>query len=197
MPCSWAIRWLPIALAAWLGACGDDGDETRAAREQGSATVGGDVVSTVDGMPITSGEVQRVASETELSPPEALERLQERELLAGEALRRGYGEDPAVERATRQALVQQLLAREVEDAVPPESITEDQIRARYETRAEEAAERGITLEDAREEIREQLLLEARRERHEQLVREIEERWPVERNAQAIDRAMRVDLPEGP
>ena len=180
-----------------LSGCGDDASEQSAARAQGNATVGGDVLATVDGRPVTADEVRRVASETDLDPREALVRLEERELLAGEALRAGYGDDPEVRRAAEQAMVQALLEREVERKVTPESITEEAIRARFETRAEEAERAGITLDDVREEIREQLLLEARRERYDELVREIEERWPVERNEEAIRTALEAELAEGP
>lgn len=187
-PAVWAVA---LWLLAAAGGCGEDGDEA-ASREQGSATVGGDVVSTVDGHPITAEEVRHVAVEVDLGPPEALERLQERELLAAEARRLGYAADPDVLRTTKQALVQALLEREVEHAVGPESITDEAIAARYETRAERAQQHGITLEDARDEIREQLLIEAREERLEQLLRELEERWEVRRDEAAIDRLVHAE-----
>jgi len=179
-----------------LWGCGDDAAEPGARREQGAATVGGDVLATVDGRPITVDEVRRVVRETELGPRQALLRLEERELLAGEASRAGYADDPEVRRATRQAMVQALLEREVEERVTAESITEEAIRARFETRAEQAERAGITLDDARGDIREQLLIEARRERYDQLVRELEERWTVERREEAIGAALEADLPEG-
>lgn len=204
-----ASRWIPTSIRGpwWsggillgalcvcvgVGACGDDPEEGSGRREQGSATVGGDVVSTVDGMPITVDEVRRVVRETELGPRDALERLQERELLAMEARRQGRDDGPEVERATKQAMVQALLRREVEEAIGPLSITEEAIAARYESRADLAEERGVTLDDARESIREQLLLEARRERYEELVRHIEERYPVERNPESIRDALERDL----
>ena len=179
-----------------LWGCGEDAAEPGARRELGGATVGGDVLATVDGRPITADELRRVVRETELDPREALVRLEERELLAGEASRAGYADYPDVRRATRQAMVQALLEREVEQRVTAESITEEAIRARFETRAAQAEQAGITLDDARDDIREQLLIEARRDRYEELVRELEERWTVERNEEAIRAALEAELPEG-
>jgi hypothetical protein len=94
--------------------------------------VGGRVVSTVDGQPITVEDVERVARSAELSPAEALRRLQRYHLLAGEAERRGFGANAAVRRASRKAAVQALLAAEVEVEAPPSPDDEDaQVRERF------------------------------------------------------------------
>jgi len=106
-----------------LAGCGDD-DAPTEARPQGDASIGGQVVSMVDGVPITVDEVESAARRYDLSPREALGKLQDRELLAAAAARAGHGDDPYVRRVTRQAAVQALLAREVEGEVPvpPEAI---------------------------------------------------------------------------
>lgn len=83
-------------------------------RARGSARVGGDVVATVDGHPITLDEVAAAAREAGVAPELALSRLEDEAILAAAAERAGFAGDPEVRRATRRAAVQALLARAVE-----------------------------------------------------------------------------------
>ena len=126
-----------IASALPLG-CGP-GDVPEAPRGEpemrGDAEIGGEVVSTVDGAPITLAEVQEQAAGAGSSPAEALRTLQDEALLAAEAARRGYGTGAAVRRAGEKALVQALLA-EIEAEHPPESFSEQQVRDFFEAHAE-------------------------------------------------------------
>jgi peptidyl-prolyl cis-trans isomerase D len=62
----------------------------------------------------------------------ALAALLARELLAVAAARRGFDEGAAVERVATQAMVQRLLAEEVEAPLPPSAFSDDEVRARYE-----------------------------------------------------------------
>lgn len=112
-------------LACTLGCAGDS---TVVELLMGSSEVGGDVVSTVDGTPITVADVTRIVGATGLSAADALARLQEQRLLAREAERRGFGDHAEVREVTRRALVQTLLARDIESEPVPEAA----IRKRYE-----------------------------------------------------------------
>jgi hypothetical protein len=109
---------LALALGAGAEACGRDhewmGWGSHGEHTQGSAQVGGQIVSTVDGVAITVGEVQALVNATGLSPRAALTRLQSQVLLIGEAQRRGYARESDVEHVGRQALVQTLLERDAE-----------------------------------------------------------------------------------
>lgn len=84
-------------------------------RTQGpSSEVGGAVVSTIDGEPITVADIQRVVDATGWPSDRALRRLQDQRLLSREALRLGYGEDARLPPLLKRARVQALLAREIE-----------------------------------------------------------------------------------
>ena len=120
-------------LFACATACEDGEAEGRGPRRMGDAAVGGDVVATVDGVPITVSDVERVARGAHLSPREALASLEDRALLAGEAERRGYADRPEVRTAGERAMVQALLALEVEDFVTPQSIPEADARERWQS----------------------------------------------------------------
>jgi parvulin-like peptidyl-prolyl isomerase len=116
-----------FGIALSVGACGGRDQAPSAADEKhGTATVGGGVVSTVDGHPITLHDVQELVK-AGLSAPDALARLQAERLLMADAERRGYGATRAVEQVAEQARVQALLAAEA-DAV---TLTDDEVRAAY------------------------------------------------------------------
>lgn len=93
--------------------------------------MGGHVVSTVDGVPITVADIERVVAATGVAPQRALSMLQEQELLAGAAESAGYGDGDSVARAGQQATVQALL-RGIEANVTAEQISEEQLRQGYE-----------------------------------------------------------------
>ena len=107
-------------------------DSELGARTRGDAKVGGDVVSTVDGVAITLGDVQRFVSDSGLTPRDALRRLQSEALLAAEAAHRGYGDDPAVAHLSHQAWVQALLGQRIESL----RATDAEIAAEYEKQSE-------------------------------------------------------------
>lgn len=123
---------LIAALAALASCAGRTEDTAEPERVRGRATVGGQVVSTVDGHAITLADVQHAVASTGVEPRVALRRLQDELILARAARRAGFAEDPAVRRAARQARVQALLAREVEARHRPEDVDEATLAQRFE-----------------------------------------------------------------
>lgn len=127
------IATLVLLLCAIIGACSDDGgDGPLGAREHGGEDIGGHVIATVDGVGITVTQVEAMVELTGRTPEEALALLEERELLAAEARRRGFDARRERDMAAARAGVQQLLAEEIEDVVTPASITDEAIALRYE-----------------------------------------------------------------
>jgi peptidyl-prolyl cis-trans isomerase D len=122
-----------LALGLALGpiaACGDEPAPTRE-RTQGDAQVGGAVVATVDGHPITVADVEAQIRAEGGTPEEALAELERQTLLALEAERLGFGERSDVRRETRRATVQALLAT-IEREHPPSAIDEATLRRAYD-----------------------------------------------------------------
>jgi PPIC-type PPIASE domain len=116
------MRWYSMSHAGWalvgiVGmaavGCGSARRE-RGEHAHGTARVGGDVISTVDGHPITVGEVQAFANVSGVSPRDALSRLQSEALLAAEAARRGFSRDADVVEVARRGRVQALLQQQIE-----------------------------------------------------------------------------------
>lgn len=125
--------FVAFGLALALGpitACGDEDAPTRE-RTQGDAQVGGAVVATVDGHPITVADVEAQIRAEGGTPEEALAALERQTLLALEAERLGYGERSDVRRETRRATVQALLAT-IEREHPSSAIDEATLRRAYE-----------------------------------------------------------------
>lgn len=127
-----------LGLALAFG-CAEDRSGGGPDLAEGEARLGGAVVSTVDGEPITLADVTRVVRDTGLEPRAALRRLQEATLLAREAERRGYDGRPAVRTARRKAAVQALLEREVERLAAPEDVSEEELRQALEARKDSLA----------------------------------------------------------
>lgn len=145
----------PLLLVALLAsACGGGSRARDAGAPSGAGRVHGlteaerrEVLAKVGPREITLGEfADRLAEQSPYlrarynSPErrrELLDNMIRFELLAQEAERRGYGREPEVARAESQALVQELLAREIDARISPEDITAEQIRAYYEAHPEE------------------------------------------------------------
>ena len=106
-----------------------------------------EVLATVGDRTITVGEfAERLGSQSPYlrarfeSPErrrEFLDNLIRFELLVHEAKRRGYADRPEVTRARRNAMVQQLIKREVEDKLAAIEITDEEIRTEYDANADE------------------------------------------------------------
>ncbi len=129
-PSRHVVSWPAIVVfgLALCVSCGDAGEgEGAGTATRGAATVGGDVVSTVDGHPITVADVGALARAGRVSPQEALRRLQAELLLMAEAERRGLAVRRAVREVGRKASVHALLDEEANAATVPR----EQLRARY------------------------------------------------------------------
>ncbi len=133
-----------VLVAALLGACGSEGPASPvlgAAVAGGAPTAAGGsavagvgrraVVARVGDARILAGEVVDLARATGLSPRAALDRLVGEALLGREAARRGYGARPEVVAETQRASVRAWLAAEVERALPPSAVTEEEIATSY------------------------------------------------------------------
>lgn len=123
---------LLLCAACALFGCGDDGAGRFGGKAQrGDAKVGGAVVSTVNGHPITLSDVEALmrasGSGEQLTAREALERLQAEQLLMAEAERRGIA-GGAIDQVAERARVQALLDAEAAANVA----TEAELRAAYE-----------------------------------------------------------------
>lgn len=143
--------FLAILLAT---ACGGGSRTPDAGTRTGPARVHGlteaerrEVLAHVGSKDITLGEfADRLAAQSPYlrarynSPErrrELLDNMIRFELLAQEAERRGYQREPEVARAESQALVQELLEREIDARLRPTDITSDEIAAYYRAHPEE------------------------------------------------------------
>ncbi|MGE0787082.1 MAG: peptidyl-prolyl cis-trans isomerase [Sandaracinaceae bacterium] len=125
------VRALSLALGLATLGCGSEAPPDAAPPlARGDAVVGGDVVATVDGVPIRLADVEAAARLGEVSPTVALRRLEDEILLARAAARAGF-DDAEARRAERRAAVQALLERDVEARIPPSAIDEAELEAAY------------------------------------------------------------------
>jgi hypothetical protein len=151
-----------------LWACGGD-DGTGARAGPGRTQARGPIVARVEGTPIGLEQVRELAQATGLSPRDALSRLEDAVLLQQQAEQLGYQRSELVQRETRRALVQALLAETVEAEVRPEGVPDAELRARFEG---ERVRLGIPAESYPEHVpalRRQLVLEQRKAALEALV----------------------------
>jgi peptidyl-prolyl cis-trans isomerase C len=99
-------------------------------------------LATVDGLVITLGDFQAQLGQQSAyvraryasleQKKEFLDTLIKFELLAKEALRRGFDKDPEVVRSMKQVMIQKLLRDEFETKLTPDSIYDADIKAYYE-----------------------------------------------------------------
>jgi len=170
-------------------ACGDDEDKHK---DGGSSTAshseesdgGGNglspedarkVLAKVDGTTISLGEfADRINQQSPYlrarynSPErrrEFLDNLIRFELLAQEAERRGYGNDPEVQRTLKQVMIQRLMKQDFEDKVKVESISEEDMRKYYDEHRDEYHKP--------EQVRASIILVKDRAKAERLLREIQ------------------------
>jgi hypothetical protein len=123
-----AAKPLILVLVLGSGACGRGPGAQQMHAARGTSAVGGQVVSTVDGYPITVADVQSLATAGGMSPRDALSRLQAERLLMIEAERRGFARSAAVDEVAQKARVQALLEAEAAAV----SLSDEEIRAAYE-----------------------------------------------------------------
>jgi parvulin-like peptidyl-prolyl isomerase len=122
---------LALASASACNGAGPGSDGQRRDVRSGSS-VGGQVVSTVDGAPITLADVRALVGDGEIEARTALRRLQAERLLAREAARRGMQMEWAVAEVERKAAVQALLQRVADEAV----VTDEEVQAAYASQRE-------------------------------------------------------------
>jgi parvulin-like peptidyl-prolyl isomerase len=68
---------------------------------------------------------------------EFIQGLVRMEILGAEAERRDYGDHPAVQKTTKQNAIQQMIRRNFDDRIRPETIAEEEVRAWYDGHLDE------------------------------------------------------------
>lgn len=134
------------------------------------------VAAVVGGEPIHLSRVLWISSETGRPPREVLDGMVEMTLLAQEAQRRGLMDEPAVKRTYKKALVQALLAEQVESKVDPDSVSMQEVRDYYIANYEN---KGVLLEDAWREIWNHLVARKRRALYDELIQRLREKFSVD------------------
>lgn len=138
------------ALAAALAGCGDDaqkgadltlaaGDLQEGEKGQVVARIGDEVI-TVEEFEARLNQQSpfvRARYDSPQRKKEFLDSLVRFELIAAEAERQGYGDDPDVKLAKKQAMVRAFTAGELRDLVSLSDITEADVKAYYEGHADE------------------------------------------------------------
>ena len=138
-----------LAAALALAACApaDDVDPARAASPTASPGSEGAPLATVGDHIITTGDVERrlgALSPYERARYSSIEQKRELvdnmirfEVLAQEALRRGFGDHPDVVRAMKEVMIQKMMEDLLAGERDPGDIPEDELRAFYDERTEE------------------------------------------------------------
>lgn len=137
-------RWVCVWLAGAFIACSGTDREVVVKRKVKQAQ--GPVVASVDGDQIALSEVEELVRATQLTPREALSRLEGERLLGAYAAQRGYGEQVMV-RDLKQARVRALLASTVEVGNAPEDISMAEVKERFDAvraRQERPETRAVT-----------------------------------------------------
>jgi hypothetical protein len=122
---------LLLALASALAGCGGEkvshapASKALAAEERAKPAK---PVVTGEGLSIGLAKFEHFLRENpELTKPEALDQLVDRELLANEALERGLENDPTLASVRKRAMVRELLRAKVEDEITAEDLDADEI----------------------------------------------------------------------
>lgn len=160
-----------VVMAACGGERGADGSQAGQSRARGAR------VAKVNGAEIGVDQVRELAERAAVTPRVALERLEDEQLLASEAARRGYGRPDLTEQAVKRALVQALLAKTVE-SVRAQDIPAADVRARFDEVARGSKLRPESFAEHEQAVREQLLMERRKLALERLSQELRDRIGV-------------------
>lgn len=125
------------------------------------------------------------AARDRLADPQArrdlLAAMVQAELLALGALRRGYDKAPDAQRAIKQALVTEIVRRDIDESAAAPPVTEAEIADYYAGHPDEfrLPDRVISLPDARAAIRDKIERGRRGQRRQDLVTELRREIPVE------------------
>jgi peptidyl-prolyl cis-trans isomerase C len=145
-------RALIIVLAFTVASCSKKTEEAPASEAEWpknglSEAQANEVLAKVGDRTITVGEfADRLASQSPYlrarfeSPErrkEFLDNLVRFELLVYEAKRRGYADKPEILRARRNAMIQQLVKKEVDEPLKESEITDEEVKAVYDGNPEE------------------------------------------------------------
>jgi len=145
-------RLLIIVLALTMASCAKKTEEAPASEAEWpkhglSEAQANEVLAKVGDRTITVGEfADRLASQSPYlrarfeSPErrkEFLDNLVRFELLVYEAKRRGYADKPEILRARRNAMIQQLVKKEVDEPLQGSQITDEEVKAVYDGNPEE------------------------------------------------------------
>lgn len=143
----WWKRSVIIGLVVASASCSRKAEEPPAAEPEWpkhglSEAQANEVLAKVGDRTITVGEfADRLASQSPYlrarfeSPErrkELLDNLVRFELLVYEAKRRGYGEKPEVVRARRNAMIQQLVKKEIDEPLEAAQVSEEEVKAVYD-----------------------------------------------------------------
>jgi len=141
-----------IAVAVAVGGCSKKDEQTSAPHEEWpqhglTEAQANEVLVTIGERTITVGEfADRLASQSPYlqarfeSPErrrEFLDNLVRFELLVYEAKRRGYADQPDIQRARRTAMTQQLIKKEIDAQLKLADITDEEIQAVYDANPNE------------------------------------------------------------
>jgi hypothetical protein len=180
-----AAVWL-VALAS-LGSIGCEGRGHEGDQAAGEARARGALVAKVDGAAIGLDQVRELVARG-LTPRVALQRLEEEQLLAREAARRGYGRADLVEHEVKRALVQALLAETVE-RIRPEDIPLREVQQRFDEVAERNHLAPERFAEQEREVRKQLVLERRKAELDKLTATLRDRIGVQLSEAEVDRLL--------
>jgi peptidyl-prolyl cis-trans isomerase C len=132
----------PLVLALGLLAVGCDPRSAPAQPRAPGPPGADDVVARIDGQPITAGDLQRRIdaldsfSRARYSAPEQrhkfLENLVRFEVLAREAQKRGYDQDPEVQRTLKNQMISAMLQKEVDAKLKAEDVPEAEVERYYQ-----------------------------------------------------------------
>jgi parvulin-like peptidyl-prolyl isomerase len=125
------MRSVPIVAAALLSACSSTRGPQGASFAGGGAGSAEEAVAFVDGRAITAGDVRAQALAAGTDARTALSALVDAELLAAEAVRRGFDREPAVTAVEARELVRRYLQGTFEKEVTREGISDTELRKAY------------------------------------------------------------------
>jgi hypothetical protein len=172
-----------------MTACGGGTTKNHPSEQRAQGAGKGAVAASVNGEPIRVSEVAAVVSASGLSPRDALSRLVDERLLAQYAESRGYGELRSVEIEVVRARVRALLEAAVEREIRPETIPAERVAERFEQLRNGPGGSDLQLADQEAKIRQQLTLEARRDRLQGVIEQLKKQTKVIYDEPTIKKAL--------
>ncbi len=141
------FRFCIVALLLIVGCSGKRDDKDDAPKHGLSEAQAQEVLATVGDKQITVGEFAdrlgalspyiRARFESPERRREFLDNFIRFELLVYEAKRKGYGDRPEIVRTRRQAMVKELIAKEVDEKLSLSDVSQDEMKAYYDAHKDE------------------------------------------------------------